>query len=82
MSKELKYGRRNFLVNSAKSFVAAEFAMIGLANAPTGKINASNNLGSKNDANRSFNEIKQINAGVLNIGYVDEGPANGPVVIL
>ncbi|RYZ32809.1 MAG: alpha/beta hydrolase, partial [Sphingobacteriales bacterium] len=26
--------------------------------------------------------IKQINAGELNIGYVDEGPANGPVVVL
>ena len=26
--------------------------------------------------------IKQINAGVLNVGYVDEGPADGPVVIL
>src|SRR5687768_15702254 len=31
---------------------------------------------------RSFASIKQINAGVLNIGYAEEGPANGPVVIL
>ncbi|NVM78160.1 pimeloyl-ACP methyl ester carboxylesterase [Duganella sp. SG902] len=30
----------------------------------------------------TFNNIKQINAGELNVGYVDEGPANGPVVIL
>lgn len=30
----------------------------------------------------TFTTIKQIDAGVLNIGYVDEGPANGPVVIL
>ena len=30
----------------------------------------------------TFKTIKQINAGVLNVGYVDEGPANGPVVIL
>jgi len=29
-----------------------------------------------------FANIKQINAGELNVGYVDEGPANGPVVIL
>ena len=26
--------------------------------------------------------IRQIDAGVLNVGYVDAGPANGPVVIL
>jgi pimeloyl-ACP methyl ester carboxylesterase len=31
---------------------------------------------------RAFTSIKQINAGELNVGYVDEGPANGPVVIL
>ncbi|SHN24651.1 Pimeloyl-ACP methyl ester carboxylesterase [Duganella sacchari] len=30
----------------------------------------------------TFNTIRQINAGDLNVGYVDEGPANGPVVIL
>jgi pimeloyl-ACP methyl ester carboxylesterase len=31
---------------------------------------------------RTFSAIKQIDAGDLNVGYVDEGPANGPVVIL
>lgn len=29
-----------------------------------------------------FGKLKQINAGVLNIGYAEAGPANGPVVIL
>jgi len=32
--------------------------------------------------NTSFGPIKQINAGLLNIGYAEAGPANGPVVIL
>jgi pimeloyl-ACP methyl ester carboxylesterase len=31
---------------------------------------------------QSFSSIRQIDAGVLNVGYVDEGPAKGPVVIL
>lgn len=30
----------------------------------------------------SFGEVKQIDAGELNIGYIDAGPANGPVVLL
>ena len=30
----------------------------------------------------SFGSLKQINAGVLNVGYADVGPANGPAVIL
>ena len=34
-------------------------------------------------ASRSeFGPVQQINAGVLNVGYVDAGPANGPAVIL
>lgn len=31
---------------------------------------------------QTFASIKQINAGDLNVGYAEEGPANGPVVIL
>ena len=30
----------------------------------------------------TFASIKQVDAGDLNVGYVDEGPADGPVVIL
>ncbi|MBV7538922.1 alpha/beta hydrolase [Duganella sp. sic0402] len=30
----------------------------------------------------AFDDIKQINAGELNVGYVDQGPVDGPVVIL
>ena len=30
----------------------------------------------------TFPAIKQIDAGVLNVGYVDAGPVHGPVVIL
>src|SRR5689334_13946345 len=30
----------------------------------------------------SFAAVKQIDAGVLNVGYVDAGPADGPAVLL
>jgi pimeloyl-ACP methyl ester carboxylesterase len=51
---------------------AAVFAVLGLgaAQAQTAAAPA------------AFQNIKQIDAGVLNVGYVDAGPANGPVVIL
>jgi pimeloyl-ACP methyl ester carboxylesterase len=29
-----------------------------------------------------FTDVKQVDAGVLNVGYVDAGPANGPAVVL
>ena len=33
-------------------------------------------------SNSSFDSIKQINAGLLNVGYAEAGPADGPAVIL
>jgi pimeloyl-ACP methyl ester carboxylesterase len=33
-------------------------------------------------SNTSFGPLKQIDAGLLNVGYAEGGPANGPVVIL
>src|SRR5437764_8347948 len=36
----------------------------------------------KPGTNTSFGSLKQIDAGVLNVGYAEAGPANGPAVIL
>ena len=30
----------------------------------------------------SFGTVAQIDAGVLNVGYVDAGPSDGPAVVL
>ena len=32
--------------------------------------------------NTSFASLKQIDAGVLNVGYADAGPADGPPVVV
>jgi len=34
------------------------------------------------DPRRAFGPVRQIDAGVLNVGYVDAGPAGGPAVLL
>src|SRR3954447_15908186 len=34
------------------------------------------------EAARWLDDVKQIDAGLLNVGYADVGPANGPVVLL
>ena len=36
----------------------------------------------KPGANTSFGPLKQIDAGLLNVGYAEDGPADGPAVIL
>jgi len=35
-----------------------------------------------NGTNTSFEALRQINAGVLNVGYAEAGPSDGPVVML
>jgi pimeloyl-ACP methyl ester carboxylesterase len=36
----------------------------------------------RDETNRSFGSLKQINAGLLNVGYAQVGSSDGPVVIL
>jgi pimeloyl-ACP methyl ester carboxylesterase len=34
------------------------------------------------EASPSFSAVRQIDAGVLNVGFVDQGPLDGPAVVL
>ena len=76
------YTRRRFLGVAAMSIAAAEFAFSRSANAQSGEMSASAAPAMKPAKNTSFSSLKQIDAGVLNIGYAEAGPADGPVVIL
>jgi pimeloyl-ACP methyl ester carboxylesterase len=78
-SEEIDHHRRRLFGTAAATIAAAQLGMIGSANAqPSGtKLPAI-----KPGTNTSFVSMKQIDAGVLNVGYAEAGPANGPVVIL
>ena len=39
-------------------------------------------VASKAETSTSFGPLKQIDAGLLNVGYIDAGPADGPAVVL
>ena len=82
MSTGIKYDRRRFLSDSARSIAAGQFATIGLANDHFNNIHPIEVSRTKQTIPSSFEKIKQVDAGVLNAGYVDDGPADGPVVIL
>ncbi len=69
--------RRRFIGNTAMTIVAGQFGMIGSADAQSSKINPI-----KPGTNTSFSSLKQIDAGLLNVGYAEAGPANGSPVIL
>ena len=82
MSNEVNHDRRRFLRDSAISIAAAQFATRGSAIAKDSKVNQKNPAPIKPGTNTSFASLKQIDAGVLNVGYAEAGPTNGPAVIL
>jgi pimeloyl-ACP methyl ester carboxylesterase len=82
MSKTTKYDRRHFLGNTLMSFASAGLFMKVFENAHSGMENPVSHSANKTGIHSAFNQLKQIDAGVLNVGYVEAGAANAPVVIL
>jgi pimeloyl-ACP methyl ester carboxylesterase len=76
------YNRRRFLCHAVMTVAAAELATIGLADAQSGKTPPAKVPPIKPGTNTSFGPLKQIDAGVLTIGYAEAGPADGPAVVL
>lgn len=81
-SQKIDWHRRRFLGAAAVTVAAAPLGMIGPANAQAGRTTRTQLPAIKPGTNTSFGPLKQINAGVLNIGYAEAGPADGPPVIL
>jgi pimeloyl-ACP methyl ester carboxylesterase len=81
-SEDVDQHRRRFFGAAAMTFAAAQFGMVGSANAQAVKPSAKALPEIKPGTHTSFGPLKQIDAGVLNIGYAEAGPADGPPVIL
>lgn len=82
MPTDIKYDRRHFLSDSVRSIAAGQLGMIGLTNDHFTSMHPVDTIRTKQTIPSSFEKIKQIDTGVLNVGYVDDGSADGPVVIL
>jgi pimeloyl-ACP methyl ester carboxylesterase len=90
MSDEIDYHRRRFFGTAARSAATSiaaiqfgiQFGMAGPAGAQSGTAKPAEVPAIKPGTNTSFPPLKQIDAGLLNVGYAEAGPANGPVVIL
>jgi pimeloyl-ACP methyl ester carboxylesterase len=76
---EIDSHRRRFFGGAAMAAAAAQLGMIAAAPAQAAE---SATPAAKPGAEDSFGPLKQIDAGVLNVGYAEAGPANGPAVIL
>src|SRR5271169_1489641 len=82
MSDGFNHHRREFLGAAALAFAAGELAMSGAADARSVRPGATKAATIKTGAHSSFGPLKQIDAGLLNVGYAEAGPGDGPAVLL
>ena len=78
--EEVNHQRRSFLRNAGMTIAAAQLGIFGSAQAQSGK--AADVPAIKPGTNTSFSPLKQINAGLLSIGFAEAGPVDGPAVML
>jgi pimeloyl-ACP methyl ester carboxylesterase len=77
----VSHSRRRFLGAAGAAALAAGAAQLGMTGSATAQADAAGAAGLA-AASTAFGPVRQINAGVLNVGYAEAGPANGRPVIL
>ena len=82
LSEVINQHRRRFLRNAAMALAAAPLVAMASAEARPDDANNVEVPPIKPGTNTSFSSLKQIDAGLLNVGYAEAGPANGPAVVL
>ena len=78
ISEAINHGRRRLLGAAVMSIAATPLVLTGSADAQPAPMKPAA-FTIKLAANSSFEPLKQIDAGVLNVGYAEAGPADGPV---
>jgi hypothetical protein len=80
-SRDIGLDRRQFLATAASTLAASQLGGIGPANAQS-KTESAPAPGARRGAHTSFGSLKQVDAGVLSVGYAEAGLPAGPVVLL
>ena len=76
------FDRRRLFGTAAMTMAAAGLGMVRSARAQSIKTEPAAPPRGKQGTNASLGPLKQIDAGLLNVGYADVGPAAGPAVVL
>jgi pimeloyl-ACP methyl ester carboxylesterase len=78
MSNQIDIQRRRFFGIAAMTVATVELGATALAKAQSTRPSVS----AKTSGHTSVGGLKQIKAGVLDVGYAEAGPADGPAVLL
>jgi hypothetical protein len=81
-SEKINAKRRRFFSTAAMTIAAAQLGLIGSAMAKSRKARSAGARTVRPRANKSFAPLKQIDAGILNVGYAEAGPTDGSAVVL
>jgi pimeloyl-ACP methyl ester carboxylesterase len=82
MPEVINYDRRRIVGTVAMALAATPLVMMGTAAAQPGNGKSTAVPAIRPGTNTSFSSLKQVDAGLLNVGYAEAGPADGPAVIL
>jgi pimeloyl-ACP methyl ester carboxylesterase len=82
MLEDVDHGRRRFVGAAAMSIAAGRLGDFCAADARTDESDPPERPRIAEGAYASFGRLKQIDAGVLNVGYAEDGPSDGPPVLL
>ena len=80
--EQINQNRRRFFGTAAMTIAAAQLALTGSAQAESEKAKPADLPRLKAGTHTSFAPLKQVDAGLLNVGYAEAGPADGPAVVL
>ena len=81
-NQDMNPDRRRFLGAAAMTLAASKLGVLGTAHAHFVTGMAKEPSASEVASRASFGPLKQVDAGVLSVGYAEDGPPNGPAVIL
>jgi pimeloyl-ACP methyl ester carboxylesterase len=82
MQDQIDQKRRSFLGVTALGLAIAPFGLSSLASAQTAKPAAAGGKHVASGGHTSFKAIKHVKAGLLDVAYAEDGPANGKPVLL
>src|SRR5467141_3331657 len=82
MSEAINNDRRRFFSTAIMTLAAARFGATRFSDMSISTMTPETGIAVAAPTGSSFDSIKQIDAGVLDVGYAEAGPANGPPVVL
>jgi pimeloyl-ACP methyl ester carboxylesterase len=81
-AEQIDHDRRRFFGAAAMTLATAQFGLVGSADAQPAKAALAAMSAMKPGTHTSMGPLKQIDAGLLSVGYAEAGPADGPAVVL